>query len=92
MQGVGSFLYIAIFFAILYFFLIRPQQKQQKQRKQMLSELKVNDEIVTVGGIHGKIVKLNDNDFLLRVGDRLEMKFDRNAVGYVKGKETPQKK
>lgn len=92
MEGMGSFLYIAIFFAILYFFLIRPQQKQQKQRKQMLSEVRVNDEIVTVGGIHGKIVKLNDNDFLLRVGDKLEMKFDRNSIGYVKGKENMQKR
>jgi preprotein translocase subunit YajC len=87
MQGIGAIAYIVIFFAILYFLLIRPQQKQQKQRKKMLAELKVNDEIVTVGGIHGKIVKITDDDFILKAGDKIELKFDRTSAGYLKGQE-----
>ncbi len=91
MQGFGAIAYIVVFFAILYFLMIRPQQKQQKQRKKMLAELKANDEIVTVGGIHGKIVKITDDDFVLRVGDKIELKLDRSSAGYLKGQD-PKKK
>lgn len=87
MEGAGAFIYIAIFFAILYFLMIRPQQKQQKKRKLMLEELKVDDAIVTIGGLHGRITKLRDDQFTLRIADKLEVDFDKTAVGYVKGKE-----
>lgn len=85
----ATIIYILIFFAIIYFLLIRPQQKQQKQRRKMLDELQVNDDIVTVGGIHGKIVKLNEDDLALKVGEgeKFELKLDRNCVGYVKGEK-----
>ncbi|KUO50638.1 MAG: preprotein translocase subunit YajC [Desulfitibacter sp. BRH_c19] len=87
MEGAGAFIYIAIFFAILYFLMIRPQQKQQKKRKLMLEELKVDDAIVTIGGMHGRITKMRDDQFTLRIADKLEVDFDKSAVGYVKGKE-----
>ncbi len=87
MEGAGAFIYIAIFFAILYFLMIRPQQKQQKKRKQMLDELKVDDAIVTIGGIHGRITKLREDSMTVRIADKIEVEFDRSAVGYVKGKD-----
>ncbi|WP_028309418.1 preprotein translocase subunit YajC [Desulfitibacter alkalitolerans] len=87
MEGAGAFIYIAIFFAILYFLMIRPQQKQQKKRKQMLEELKVDDAIVTIGGIHGRITKMREDYITVRIADKIEVDFDKTAVGYVKGKE-----
>jgi preprotein translocase subunit YajC len=87
MEGAGAFIYIAIFFAILYFLMIRPQQKQQKKRKQMLEELKVDDAIVTIGGMHGRITKMRDDYITVRIADKVEVDFDKTAVGYVKGKE-----
>jgi preprotein translocase subunit YajC len=87
MQGAGAFIYIAIFFAILYFLMIRPQQKQQKKRKQMVEDLRVDDAIVTIGGIHGRITKLKEDNFTLRIADKVEVEFDKTAVGYVKGKD-----
>lgn len=86
MEGAGAFIYIAIFFAILYFLMIRPQQKQQKKRRQMLENLKVDDAIVTIGGIHGRITKMKEDTITLRIADRIEVDFDKSAVGYVKGK------
>ncbi|NLC76183.1 MAG: preprotein translocase subunit YajC, partial [Clostridia bacterium] len=56
-QWGGTIIYLAVFFGIIYFLMIRPQQKQQKQRMEMLNSVKVNDRIITIGGIHGKIVK-----------------------------------
>ncbi len=86
-EGAGAFIYIAIFFAILYFLMIRPQQKQQKKRKLMLEELRVDDAIVTIGGIHGKVLKLREDSMTLRIADKVEVDFDKSAVGYVKGKD-----
>jgi len=86
-EGVGTFVYIGIFFAILYFLMIRPQQKQQKKRKEMLEDIKVNDAIVTIGGMHGRITKMRDNQITLRIADKVEVDFDKSAIGYVLGKE-----
>lgn len=87
MQGWGgTIVYLGIFFAILYFLMIRPQQKQQKKRKEMLESLKVNDAIVTVGGIHGRIIKLKEDSLILRIADKVEVELQKSAVGYVLGK------
>ncbi|MBC7336553.1 MAG: preprotein translocase subunit YajC, partial [Clostridia bacterium] len=68
----ASFLYLAVFFAIMYFLLIRPQQRQQKKRQEMLSKLRVNDHIVTAGGIHGRITKIKENSLIVRIVDKVE--------------------
>lgn len=85
-QWIGSIFYLLFFFAIIYFLMIRPQQKQQKKRQEMLSNLKLNDNVVTIGGIHGRIVKLKDDSILLRIADKVEVEFDKGAVARVKGK------
>ncbi len=87
MEGAAAFIYIAIFFAILYFLMIRPQQKQQKKRKEMMDGLRLDDAIVTIGGVHGKITKLGEDTITLKVADKIEIDFDKTAVGYVKGQE-----
>lgn len=84
LQGVGgTVIYFVLFIGILYFLMIRPQQKQQKERKEMLGKLEVNDKVVTVGGIHGKITKMEDDTLIIRLADKMEIKFDKKSVAYV---------
>ena len=71
------------FFAIFWFLLIRPQQKRNKQVKQMLSELSKGDEIVTNGGIMGKIVKLGETTIELEIAENTVIKMQRNAIANV---------
>jgi len=74
----------AIFiFGIFYFFLIRPQQKKQKEHLNMLNNLKKNDEVVTVGGIYGTIVNVKDKTFTLRIDENVRVEIDKQAVSYV---------
>jgi preprotein translocase subunit YajC len=75
---------IAIF-GVFWFILIMPQRKQQKQRDAMIKNLNKGDKVVTVGGIHGEIVEIDDEDVKLRVADKVEIKFTRGSVARVKG-------
>ena len=71
--------YVAIFF-IFYFLVIRPQKNKQKEQKNMLKELKKNDNIVTTSGIHGTIVLVKDKTVVVRVDDNVKIEFDKEAV------------
>lgn len=74
------------FILIFYFLLIRPQKKQQKQIADMLDALKKGDEIVTVGGVVGTIVRIKDNDIIVETGFKqnpVQIKFQKAAVGKV---------
>jgi preprotein translocase subunit YajC len=68
---------------ILYFGMIRPQQKQQKQLHEMVKNLKRNDEVVTFGGIHGTIVNVKDKTFILRVDENAKIEIDKSSIAYV---------
>lgn len=70
-------------FAIFYFLIIRPQQKREKERRDMLSNLQAGDEVITVGGIFGKILNLKEDVVTLEVGDKVKIKVTRSAVGNV---------
>lgn len=78
-----SLLPFILMFAIFYFLLIRPQQKRAKTRNMMLSNLKKGDRVVTIGGIHGKIVELTDDTAVLLVNDATRLTFNRSAVDNV---------
>ena len=78
-----SILPFVLMFVIFYFLLIRPQQKRTKQRNAMLSDLKKNDKVVTIGGIFGTIVEMTDDKVTLRVNESTRITFDRNAVNGV---------
>ena len=66
---------------LFYFMLIRPQKKKDKQVKQMLSELKVNDRVTTIGGIHGTVVQIKDDTLVVAVGqDKVKLVFARWAI------------
>ena len=78
---------IAVMIAIFYFILIRPQQKQQKEFKKMVETLKKNDQIVTIGGVHGTIVNVKDKTFVVRIDDNTRFEIDKSAVARIEKKE-----
>lgn len=68
-------------FAIVYFFMIRPQNKKQKEIQKFRNALEVGQEVITIGGIHGTIKRIEDNDIItLSVSTGVEIKFDRSAI------------
>ncbi|HWP56880.1 MAG TPA: preprotein translocase subunit YajC [Candidatus Acidoferrales bacterium] len=80
-------------FLIFYFLLIRPQQKRARQHREMLSRLKKNDEVITTGGIYGKIVALNekDNTIMLEIAPNVRIKFSRAHVSSLARSDKPEK-
>ena len=82
MSGPG-FLLIIVAFGFLYFVLIRPQKRRQLQSRQMLSNLEVGDEVVTAGGIYGRIVEILDADVVVEIAPEVRVKVARRAVGGV---------
>jgi len=85
--GVASIapqlLFFVAIFAIFYFLLIRPQQKQRRDRERMLTVLKKGDRVVTTGGLHGTIVGINEHSVMLKVADQVRVEVDRAAVSRV---------
>ncbi|MFH1459172.1 MAG: preprotein translocase subunit YajC [Candidatus Omnitrophota bacterium] len=73
-----------IIFLVFYFFLIRPQQKQQKEKLDMIAKVKKNDEVITVGGIHGTIVNVKEKTVVMKVDDNVKIEFDKNSISLVK--------
>jgi len=84
---VGTVVYFIFIFGIFYLVLIRPQQKRQKQHKQMVENLKVNDEIITAGGIFGTITRIKDNSVWLKVADKVEIEVLKSSISTVQGNQ-----
>lgn len=86
---LGFMFFLIIMLVVYWVFLIRPQSKKRKELQQKLSNLKKGDRVVTIGGVHGKIVSVKDKVVVLRVDDRAEITFDKNAISTVEaqGKE-----
>ena len=78
--GLVSLLPLVIIFVILYFLLIRPQQKRAKQHREMVAALKKGDEVATNGGLIGKIVNVDDNFVEVEVAKGVNVKVQRHAV------------
>lgn len=77
---IGSFLPLIILFAIFYFLIIRPQQKQQKAHREMLDSLKKGDKIVTTGGLMAEVVKVEENFIKIKLNEDSIVKLDRSFV------------
>ncbi|MDA8333451.1 MAG: preprotein translocase subunit YajC [Peptococcaceae bacterium] len=90
-QQSASIVYIIVLFAILYFLMIRPQQSRQKKHQEMVRKLSVNDEIITIGGIYGTVVKLKEKSVIVRVADNVRMEFTKSAVSQITGSKEPEK-
>jgi len=87
--GGGSLLFMmVIFFVIFYFLLIRPQTKQAKEHRQMLEALAKGDEVVTTGGMAGRVTKIGDNFVSLEIARELEIKVQKQAISQTLPKGT----
>lgn len=81
-SGVPGFMiigYLALFVGI-YFLLVAPQRKKQKEHDKMLSSLQTGDEVVTTGGIYGTITNVKDDRFVMRIGDNLKVEVGKSFV------------
>ncbi|MCP4048471.1 MAG: preprotein translocase subunit YajC [Gammaproteobacteria bacterium] len=83
-----SFLPLIVIFAVFYFMLIRPQMKRAKEHKQLVSGLGKGDEVITNGGLLGKITDVSDSFVTLELADNLRIKLQRQAVANVMPKGT----
>jgi len=86
--GLLSMLPLFILFAVFWFFLIRPQMKQAKEHKTMVEALAKGDEIVTNGGMLGKIKEVGDNFIVLEIAKEVQVKIQKNAISTVLPKGT----
>lgn len=79
--GIQMIVMLVGLFAIVYFFMIRPQNKKQKEIQKFRNALEVGQDVITIGGIHGTIKRIEDNDIItLNVSTGVEIKFDRSAI------------
>ncbi len=78
-MGTSLLMMVAII-AVFYFFMIRPQQKKQKEVQRAREAMKVGDKVVTAGGIHGRIKEVGDSWFLVEVADGVKLKFEKTSV------------
>ena len=78
--GLSMFVMMGLFVVIFYFLLIRPQQKKQKEHQAMLSKITAGDEVVTAGGILGKVIEVGDNFITLEIADNVRIKVQRFQV------------
>ena len=92
-EGLVSFIPLIVLFVAMYFLMIRPQKKKDKQIADMRNSLQVGDEIVTIGGICGKIVKTKDESIIIAVGaDKVKFEMKRWAVSTVETHANRNKK
>ena len=78
--GMSSLIMFGMIFAVMYFFMIRPQIKKQKKEREYRSALKKGDRVVTIGGIHGKITDVKEDIFIIEVHTGNSLKVTKNAV------------
>jgi preprotein translocase subunit YajC len=78
-----SFAPLLLIFGVFYFLLIRPQQQKAKEQRAMLANLKRNDEVITAGGIYGKIVALNDKVITLEIAPNVRVRVDRPQIASI---------
>jgi preprotein translocase subunit YajC len=85
-DGGGLFstvIMFALIIAIFYFMILRPQQKRQKERDQLLNNLKKGDKVITTGGVHGTIVGMEDKTILVQVADNVKIKYEKSSIATV---------
>ncbi len=88
-QGGGGMLSTIVMFGLIififYFMILRPQQKRQKERQKLLDAVKKGDKVVTVGGIHGTVVGLEDKTVLMQISENVKVKLEKSAISGIAG-------
>lgn len=78
-----QFLPLVLVFVVFYFLLIRPQQKKAKERQSMIDQLKRNDEVLTSGGVYGRVVELHEKVVTLEIAPKVSVRVDRQHIEVV---------
>tara|TARA_Y100001970_G_scaffold273011_1_gene370576 strand:+ start:12044 stop:12328 length:285 start_codon:yes stop_codon:yes gene_type:complete len=91
-QGIAQFIPLILIFVIFYFFLIRPQQKRVKEHKAMVEALKRGDEVITSGGILGKVERVMEDDRIeVNIGNDVKVQIIRSTITSLLKKEEIKK-
>ena len=90
-SGMSSLIMFGMIFAVMYFFMIRPQIKKQKKENEYRSNLKKGDRVITIGGIHAKITEVKDETLLVEVTSGVFLKIEKTAVSISRKAEIDQK-
>jgi len=80
MDSSMMWIMLILMFVIMYFFMIRPQNKKQKEIAEFRRTLQVNQQVITAGGIHGTVKEINDNDVILEIDRNVRVKVDKNSI------------
>jgi len=92
MEAIQQFVPLILIFAIMYFLLIRPQQKKVKEHKAMVDGLRRGDQVVTAGGLIGKVVKVKDDGELeVELADNIKVRVVQSTIATVVSKTEPAK-
>ena len=90
MQGIQQFVPLILIFGIMYFLLIRPQQKKVKQHQAMVAALRRGDQVVTQGGMIGKVVKVKDDgEVEVEIADGVKVRIVQSTIATVMSKTEP---
>lgn len=77
------FVPMILIFAVIYLFIIRPQKKKEDARKAMVASAKKGDRVITIGGLHGKVVQVDETSVLLEVDGTVKLRYDKSALASV---------
>jgi preprotein translocase subunit YajC len=91
-SGWTSMAFMGLIIVVFYFFMIRPQQQKAKDQKKFVSELKVGDKVVTIGGAHGRIAELDDDTVVLEFERGARIRYSKSAVSMENSKGPAAKK
>ena len=78
--GILSFLPFLLIMVILYFFMLRPQAKKQKEKQEMINKLNKGDKVITIGGVHAKIIDIKEDTFIIEGHSGTILKIEKSAV------------
>ncbi len=81
------FIILGGFFAFMYMFIVRPQRQRQKKMQELMESLASGDEVVTIGGLHGKVTAVEEKTVSLKIAEGTVVVFDKDAIGRRKGEE-----
>lgn len=81
--GMSSIVFLVVLLAVGYLFLLRPQMKRQKDQRNLIASIAVGDEVVTLGGMLGKVIKIEDQFFSLQIAENTVVRVQRQAVSTV---------
>jgi preprotein translocase subunit YajC len=84
-EGIMPIIMFGLVFVIFYFFIIRPQNKKQKETEKMIAAVKKGDKVITIGGVHGEVTSTKEQTLIIKVDDDCKIEFSRTAIASVVG-------